>query len=361
MHAIDNEYISNAIDELINLLGIKEEIPLQMILDPFRARKIKECIETIAICLGLPIAINLSYVPANYQTRNASIRFDSSALATTDRAGRGVEGITAQVSIPSYLPLYGTSGLQGFPISVKISDNCLRYPETFAAIMAHELSHIVLHSLQHKEKDNEFYTDLTAMILGFSKVMEIGRKVEETKNYVILTQTSTTTYGYLSDKQFYFAFNKISEIRKKNINLKKKLLKKLTTYRKQLYSYKKELFRFKKLVEYLDKNQNKAIRKEDGPKIVLFHQPNYTDEFTAVIRSSEEKLKEINDLYVGLFHYTQQRLNSLRKFDKEMDTLMLDLKKKSDLLNNDVSVLGKYVGFIGKRKINQQSNLYAKS
>jgi len=153
---IDKKYISNAIDELIKLLGIKEEVPIQMILDPFHAGKVKESIETIANYLGLPIAVNLSYVPAGYQKRNSGNRFESSALAKTNHAGRGVEGITAQVSIPSYLPLYGASGLQGFPISVKISDNCRRYPQTFVAVMAHELSHIVLHSLWHKEKDNEF-------------------------------------------------------------------------------------------------------------------------------------------------------------------------------------------------------------
>lgn len=352
---IDNKYISNAIDELINLLGIKEEIPIDTILKPFRTGNIKGCIENIANYLGLPIVVNLSYVPAKYQQRNVGNRFESSALATTDRASRGVEGITAQVSIPSYLPLYGTPELQNFPIAVKISDNCLEHSETFMSIMAHELCHVVLHTLWHKEKDNEFYADLTVMILGFSKVMEIGRKVEETKNYVILTQTSTTTYGYLSDKQFYFAFNKISEMRKKNIDLKKKLLRKLTTYRKQLSSYKKELIYFRKFVEYLDKNQNKAIRKEDIPKIVMFHQPDYTDTFTAVVRSSEERLKEINDFCVGLLHYTQQRLNSLRIFNEEIDTLISELKEKFDLLNNDVRILRKYIDILYKLKINRQT------
>ena len=178
---IDNKYISNAIDELINVLGIKERIPLEIIRKPFHAGNIKGCIENIANYLGLPIIVNLSYVPAGYQQRNSGNGFESSALATTDHTSRGVKGITAQVSIPSYLPLYGTSGLQGFPISVKISDNCRRYPQTFVAVMAHELSHIVLHSLRHKEKDNEFYTDLTAMILGFSNVMRNGRKVIETR------------------------------------------------------------------------------------------------------------------------------------------------------------------------------------
>ncbi len=360
---LDNKYISNAIDELINLLGIKEEIPIEVIFKPFRAGKIKECIEKIAGYLGLPIVVNLSYVPARYQPGNTGNRFESSALATTDRAGRGVEGITAQVSIPSYLPSYGTSGLRNFPISVKISDNCPKYPETFMAIMTHELSHILLHSLLHKEKDNEFYTDLTAMILGFSNVMRNGRKVVETREKFMSTETLTTTYGYLSEEQFNFAFNKINKILKRNVNShvdsKKKLFKRLTGYKKQLSSYKKEVFRFKKFLEYLDKNQNKTIRKDDLPKIVLFHQPDYTNEFVAVIKSNEEKLKEINGSCAGLLHYTphytQQRMNSLQKFTEEIDTLISDLKRKFDLLNNDVSILKKYAGILYKFKINRQA------
>jgi len=369
MRGIDNKYINNAIDELVNLLGIKEEIPIETMLKPFRAGSIKGCIEKIANYLGLPIVINLSYVPASYVSAhyqpggNIGDRFESSALAKTDRTGRGVEGITAQVSIPSYLPAYGTSALQNFPISVKVSDNCQRYPETFMAIMAHELSHIVLHSLWHREKDNEFYCDLTAMILGFSKVVKNGRKVVETKKNFDSIETLTTTYGYLSDEQFNFAFNKINKILKKNVNSyvdsRKKLLKRLTDYNRQLSSYKKELFRFRKFVEYLDKNQNKTIRKDDLPKIVLFHQPDYSDEFMAVIRSNEEKLKEINGLYAGILpyipHYTQQKMNSLQKFTEEIDTLISDLKEKLDLLYNDVSILRKYAGILYKFKINRQA------
>ncbi len=370
MDKIDNKYISDAIDELISVLGIKEDIPIEILLKPFEAGNIKGCIENIADYLGLPIAINLSYVAANYQTGNAANRFESSALAKTDRSGRGVEGITAQVSIPPYLPLYGTSGLQGFPISVKISDNCQRHPATFLAVMAHELSHIVLHSLLHKEKDNEFYTDTTAMILGFSSVMLLGRKHRELKgvqykNYGLFsestTETLTTTYGYLSDEQFNFAFNKIDKILKKNIDSREKLTKKLTTYRNLLSSYKEELFRFKKFMEYLDKNWIKRIKGEDGAKIVAFHQLDYADRFATVTRSNEGKLKEINDFCVGLVHYTQPRLNSLQKFDEEIDTLTSDLKREFDLLNNDVNTLRKYVGFIPKLKIKRQATLYAKN
>ncbi len=356
-NSIDYGYISNAINELISLLGIKEDIPIEILLKPFDAGNIKGCVENIAYYLGLPIAVNITYVPETYQ-QDGRDRFDSSALARTDGSRRGLEGIIAQVSIPSYLPLYGTSDLQSFPISVKISDNCQRHPATFLAVMAHELSHIVLHSLYHKEKDNEFYTDLTAMILGFSKVMIIGRKVRkvvETKENLtsVSVGTLTTTYGYLSDEHFNFAFNETGKILEKSIDSKEKLIKKLTTYRKQLSSYKKGLFKFNNFVEYLDKNQSKRIISEDGAQIVTFHQLDYVERFTVVIKSNEKKLKEINDFCEGLVHYTPPRLNSLQKFDDEIDTLISDLRMEFDLLNKDVNTLGKYVGFFYKRKVNR--------
>ncbi len=355
MQGIDNNYISNAIDELVSLLGIKEEIPILPTHRSLDTRNAKLYIEYIANYLGLPIVINLSHVPANYQARNAGNRFKSSALAPTDRAGRGTQGITAQVSIPSYLPLYGTAALQGFPISVKISDNCLEHRETFVAIMAHELSHIVLHSLLHREKDNEYYVDLTAMILGFSEIMLNGRKTVEIRAKYRSTETLTTTYGYLSDEQFYFAFNKINEILNRNNNLKKMLLEKLTAYRKQLYSYKKEFLKFNKFVEYLDEKQRKRIRREDADVIVSFHQVDYAERFTVIIRNNEGKLKEINDYCVELTHYTQPRLNALQKLSKEIDILITDLKREFNLLNKNVSTLEKYVGFLYKWKINRQT------
>ncbi len=76
-----------------------------------------------------------------------------------------------------------------------------------------------------------------------------------------------------------------------------------------------------------------------------------------MLRRNEEKLKQINDCCEGLLHYTQPRLNSLQKFDEEIDSLISDLRREFDLLNKDVNTLGKYVGFFYKRRVNQQTTL----
>lgn len=357
---LDNNYIDNAIDELIGSLGIREDAPRADLLNLFSRGRTKECIKAIASHLGLPIEVNLSYVPKNYKLGDAD-QFQSYHLVKTDNTRQGVEGIIAQVDIPKYLPLYGTPELRGFLINVRISENCADHPESFIGNMAHELSHIVLHSLWHKDKANEFHTDLTAMILGFSTIMKNGRKVVEIKSsdFLIGTRTTTTTmtYGYLLDEQFDFAFNKINGILSSHRALKAKFLHKLGKYQSQLSFSKKTLLRFKRFLEYLDKHRDQAIRREDNEKIVLFHQPNYANEYESAIRLHEQRLKEFIGFHETLCHYTKQRLEFLKKYDGEIEALTSDLRKKLDLLNADASLLRKYVGMFYRAKLHLWSTL----
>lgn len=223
---VNQEYISEAICNLFGLVGAKENIYYNSLYTPFNKGKIKECIKEIAQYLGLPIEIILSYVPSNYvPTHSESQRFTSPSLVATDSNKRGRAGITAEVYIPNNLPLYGSSSLKNFPIKVKISENINEYPDTFMVVMAHELSHIVLYSLQHSKKENEIYTDITAMLLGFNEIISNGRKTvkqhEQRSLLSTTTITETVTYGYLTDSNFNFAHNKIKEIVSQNKSSKK--------------------------------------------------------------------------------------------------------------------------------------------
>jgi len=356
VEGISNEYINRAIDELATHLGVKEPIAKGTILESLRGGNIKACTEGIAQYLGLPVEVNLSDAP-----------FVSTDLTRTDYDDRGVAGITAQVSIPSYLPSYGTPGMKKFPISVRVSGSCLKYPLTFASIMAHELSHIVLHSLQHRERDNEFYADLTAMILGFSHVMKDGRKVRETQtldqlNLIVysrtVTQTTTTTYGYLSDSQFELAFNKIEKIIKYYQTScrepKQELIRRLSNYDKKILMYKKQLLRFNRLIGDIDKKRVTRVAEEDAAKLVAFHQPGYADRFTDVITCNDVKRKQIYDrLPMGwpkctAFHYTRHTADSLQSLCSDVDSLISNLEQDCMSLNNDIRVLKKYVGLLAR-------------
>ena len=351
MNRVDNKYISNAIDELAGFLGIREDIPAESVLYPLYNGNTKACIERIANHLGLPITVNLI----------TSESFESCDLVTTDDAGQATEGITAQVSIPSNLPLYGSSALKDFPIQVKVSGDCKRYTDAFVATMAHELSHIVLHSLWHKEKNNEIYTDIAAMLLGFAMAMSRGRyAVETTQIGMGWHQATTTRFGYLADDQFEFAFRRVKAILKTSRTafktMRTAISQKLSNYRKQLDFYGKMFEEFNKLIEYLDKNQGKRIRKEDATKIVEIHSLNYRDRFLSVFRSNEKKLREIELLYSGWFehpqnHYSKQKLNSLRVFHDDLQSLLSSLTGECDLLKQDVAILRRCFSFLDRLKV----------
>ena len=233
---VSNEYLENAIDELWNFFGIKEAIYNEDFFSLVRNGNVKESIKTIACQLGLPIDINIINVPNDYRAENSDNQFYSEYLAKTNQDGSRCEGITAQIDIPSSLPFYGSSALNNYLISVKISENCTKNPAIFSVIMAHELSHVLLYSLNHPKKENEFYTDLLAIMLGFQDIFQYGRKNITKRENIGLTgntiTTTTTTYGYLNDSQFKFAYNKINLIFKKYQKEKKSLIMELKKYKK---------------------------------------------------------------------------------------------------------------------------------
>lgn len=344
MDGIDNKYIENAIITLSSTIGIKDHVDDQKLVSLIHSKKVKECIKEIAKCLGLPIEINLSYVPRGYRADSTN-KFYSTAIVETNWRGRGNEGITAQVFIPSDLPSYGNSHLNNYPIKVKISENCTDNPATFIAVMAHELSHIILHSLGHKEKDNEIYTDITAMMLGFSDVLKNGRKVIKTTEHFNTRETQTTTYGYLSDVQFSFAYNKIETALNRYKGYKNKLDKQIKKLQKKLTKNRKIIIFFQRYLEYVDKNLNQKMSKEDGYRISTFHQAGYTDEFEQMVRKTESELKKFNTFTQNLNYYNESLLNTITQYEEKIRVFTSDLNSKYNKLRTDVDILKRYVSF----------------
>jgi len=338
---IDHHYIDSAIEYLSSLVGVKEQIPNDKIDIRLHSGNMTAYAENIANHLGLPIRIDLII----------SDEFQSRQLSTT-KSGHGISGITAQVSIPSYIPAYGTPALQNYPITVRVSEKCLDHPGTFACILAHEFSHIILHSMSHPEKDNEFYTDLVAMLLGFSRVMKSYRKTVDIQNGILTTKTTTTTYGYLNDDLFNFAYRKIDAIRKTGINLKTQVIKKLDKYQKYISLYKSEYNRFNKYLTYIDKEKKKNFNKEDIQQIIRFHLPEYSDHVNSIVKTSEENLSHMLGFCGGLVHYTSGISNLLQKFEQDIDVFVTGLKKDYSLLINDIDTLRKYVNIIHRVKLN---------
>ena len=352
---ISNDYIENAINELEKYFGIKEPVLSENIFSSVRSGKVKEAIKLIAQQLGLPIDINITNVPNDYRAQNNSNQFHSTHLTKVHQHGSGSEGITAQVTIPSNLPFYGTPALNGYPINVKISDNCTEYPVVFAMIMAHELSHVLLYSLSHPQKENEFYTDIIAIMQGFQNIFQNGRKITKTDvEHGIMTtttRTQTTIYGYLNDNQFNFACNKINSILEKNRKRKKLLSEGLKKFTKLLSKYEKTLIKFKKFLDFLTKNTNKKISGEDGKKMMEFFQPGHMDELDSPLTEFKEKQEVIQKFFIGLSCYTEQGINQLSIYTKDLDSYFNKLKIKLVPLKKDVKLLKKYISYKYRIKV----------
>ncbi|MFC1900652.1 hypothetical protein ACFLYN_03560 [Chloroflexota bacterium] len=361
MQGINKEYISQAIDELTDLLGIKEDIFFDHLYQQCISDNIKGCVEDIAKYLGLPIVVNLSYVSSSYEPVNKTNRFESNALSQTDKANRGFEGITAQVEIPAYLPFYSSSEFDRFPINIRISEDLINDPSAFIPIIAHELSHIVLHSLRFREKDNEYYTDLTAMILGFSEIMKNARDLVtevETKQQGdrLIMITHKARYGYLPDDLFDFAMNRIKEIIYEPIKSKRWWAFTINDCLKIVSKYRQELYRFIKYLEYLDRKKKNKIDQEDIDRILTFHQLGYINDIENRIIDFETKINQSQKQIAELIHFTKTNFISLQKHCETAKQLNAQLNSELHLLNKDIKVLEKYVGFLYKIKINRQIN-----
>ncbi len=243
------------------------------------------------------------------------------------------------------MPLFGTPSLTNFPIAVRVSENCYKKPDTFISVIAHELSHILLHSLLHPQKDNEIYTDLTAMISGFNTIMGSGRRDIKVTSDGSMTQTLTTTYGYLSDEQFQFAQDQIKMILKRYRDIKHKLNSEIEELHHQCTKSKNTLSLFKQLLEYLDSHRGRAIKKRDLNQIVLFHQSGYTHELKKIIIETEKYLANVPVSYINLEHYSNNALSQVQNYRDQMEMLRTRMIKIRDVINNDVEVLKRNVGF----------------
>jgi len=352
---IENSEIELWINQIVEIFGIKEPANYRDF-KKFASRKnISRFIEKIASYMGLPVKVNVSFVSEEYRPSSInSTSFETKKLTDYDSTGQNISGITAQVIIPSYLPLYGSSSIKNFPIDIKVSENCLVNPKTLIAVLAHELAHIVLNSVRHNQKENEFYTDLTAMVLGFLNIHKDGRKNYKTSYendfFTTTTINNVTTYGYLSDKQFDFAYKTINNLLKISRRLHKQLKSKFSRYKQLINSYKKEMCRFNRYLECLDDNRLIKFNSSDSKNIILFHQVGYTEKFRDVVTKNMERINDINlniKKIDRMRHYfakkTEQKIEAIEKYIQFLNN---ELEK----IRQDTRILSKYINLYFKVK-----------
>lgn len=350
---IDNSEIRLWIHEIIDTIGIREPVKFSHFKRFTNKKKLTELIETIALYMNLPIKPEVEFVDDNYQS--GKINFETKNLTNYESNGKGKNGIIAEVQIPGNLPLYGTSGLDKMPIKIKVSNSCLESSKMFITIMSHELTHVLLHSLKHKNKDNEFFTDLTAMTLGFVDIFNEGRSHSyETKEEHLFSSTTTThssTCGYLSDAQFEFARDLI----KKNLNgyrnSVKKLKNKINKFEKNVQYYNQLLIDFTKYKVLLDKNYSIKFKNNDTSKIISIHQVDYLDHRNDVVKYHNIMVKQIKSDFQNINKSNLYCKKNIINCDKLVIESSSEIGKEITTLIEDFNLLGKYISAVNRLRI----------
>ncbi len=337
---VNNHYITDAIAELVGVLGVRHDIPYSRYQSDMRAGRLQQCVERIAQDLTLPVRIRIE----------ATSAFQSGALAPVGSDQDPAPGITAQVRIPSDLPLYGTSWLTNYPIDVRISPECSRYPLTFITIMAHELSHILLQSLRHRESGNEIYVDLVPLLLGFAGIVAQGRKLTRREAQADKTWRTTTTYGYLTDTQFDHAVQTIQEMHDAREAEKRTLCLQVDRTRSWLSESKVALALFEWHIEYLDQHTHRRISPSDAQILVRLHSPNRLSDARRCVARCETLLANADSFCHRALRYTDRDISALREL-----TNALCHAEHADIgvwerISEDLDTLCRNVGFLGRIK-----------
>jgi hypothetical protein len=158
---------------------------------------------------------------------------------------------------------------------------------------------------------------------------------------------------------FDFAYEKIQQIlnkeRRYHLELQEAVLCEIASCSRQIANWRKQILLLRQLVDQLDKNPKKRIRKEDAPKIVQMHELNYFNKIEFSRMSYEQKLREITDASINPIrvtkHYTRQEKICLQTHQKKLDLLSSDLSKDLEAIANDIEILRRYRGFFTKLKI----------
>lgn len=342
---LSNEEFTKALDEVVTCCGVKEDFDSNDLVRLVQKKEIDKCVQEIATRLGLPIRIRLSYVPDHFIPYNVH-KFYSTTVVKRDASGRAGGSITAQVSMPDYLPLFGSLDIYGYPIYVRVSENCHKQPHAFVATMAHELSHILLASLRSIHKDSELHTDLVPIILGFRSAVHVGRKVVQTRYDGNTTITETTTYGYLTDSQFRIAWDYVDKLLSSYSNEKKCLLESLEKVEKNIRKATQCLTNFRDYFNYLKNNPPNKMKKVHAERAVQLYRQDFSKKWEKRITALSKSIKVAEAFARPLNHYTNSAVEHLNAQTSIIKQVSVETRHIIKEITNDGRLLRRYVGLL---------------
>lgn len=317
----------SALDELSNIIGVKEPIKTRVLKRKIKRGKIETIVYLLASQCGLPIRIIIRWLD-NF-------------------------GIPAKVQIPNDLPFFGSPKLVNFPIVIKVSSSLRKDSDVLPMILAHEIAHILLHSLNFRHKESEQYTDIAAISLGFQEIFRYARKIiNEKVSYsgfwlfpsTITTTINTTTkeYGYLTDEQFRTVLEKTYWYLAIEKEAKRKLLKRFKKLKQQLTLFHNNIERLKSYLKYLDNNRNTKLTVNDVKRISILFHPNTLIELDEVKMQCQDLIDSIEKAHNPIIHYFSNKYCNTTEHISELERQTDQLSKRISELSFDIKILRKY-------------------
>jgi len=329
MWKVTFEFLDSAIDDLYNTIWLKDNLSHYIVYSIYADFGIKWLCEKIANQLWLNVNFDIKFTTWN--------EFKTTQLHTKSEWDAW---ICAQVQIPDNIGDYNFETIKWYIISIKISPD-IEYNDILglSVIVAHELSHIVLHLTKHAQRENEYYTDLTAMMLWFNEIYYNWRKkTKETDSYVIgntrHTSTHTTTYWYLDDIDFKYASNKIQFLLDQD-KVYRAILKKRRNYLEKTTN---------KLLKYINTfnksltNTAKNIWKSDIIKLQKYYDITYIQDYETLVYKSRSIINKINDLLIKNCK-TKKWLYVITESIKNIEAFTEKIGQKKKELKNDIMVI----------------------
>jgi ribosomal protein L37AE/L43A len=212
-------------------------------------------------------------------------------------------------------------------VLIHLSKSLNKYPDSILATLSHEISHKYIHlnRLTFKNTyENEVFTDLTSVYLGYGKLMLNGVEVVEKIKIGNTEKTYTKSVGYLNRDQLAFIYLVVNYVQGEcsssyYSNLKDDAIESVKRIEKEYHTFLKNIKFYRiKTLEINDLRYKLAYLE----KLINLTKPKNTVEIKEYIKDE----------------FTQLNLadNRLRNFKKEFLNRVLDDPKKSKLIRKDI-------------------------
>lgn len=327
--------------DLLAIFGFKEPVNLKKLRKLVKSKKIDECVVEILQYMNLPVKVMLSET-SSMNFGNKWRNSDSEIIL-----GETLAGAAAQVKIPNNLPSFGSEKLNGFPIEIRIDSSIKKMPDVFIYTMAHELSHILLYSINHKERSSEPFTDLTAMACGFHDAMFWGRSDFKYDFSVyhdhIKTSTVTKRFGYLKDAEFNYAYDKIKSKVDSFKRQKKKIKKQIVVRKKELLKVQKTYFGHQALLKQIELQPPIKIEIDDSRKIGEIYRNQHLESCKSSIAEYSKSSKIFYENLEFLWAASDENQKKFSGLETQLFNQFREIWSYKGKLDDEIKVIKKYV------------------